>query len=209
MLHSGSRNIGKELAEFHINIAKKLAHNQELPDRDLAVFLAGTPEMEAYRHDLMWAQRYAFLNRRVMLEILKETFRKALNWPAIAFDEPILCHHNYVSEEHHFGEDVIVTRKGAISAALGEFGIIPGSMGTKSFTSASHGAGRRMSRGAAKRTFTVEDFAVQTAGVNCNKDGSFIDEIPGAYKDIDTVMKNQRDLVEVVATLKQVLCVKG
>jgi tRNA-splicing ligase RtcB len=226
MLHSGSRNIGKELAEFHINIAKKLAHNQDLPDKDLSVFLSGTPEMAAYRHDLMWAQRYAFLNRRVMLEILKGVVGMHFNRidfggeDKVEFDEPILCHHNYVSEETHFGEDLIVTRKGAISAKRGELGIIPGSMGTKSyivkglgnkqsFTSASHGAGRRMSRGKAKRTFTIEDFAAQTAGVNCNKSGAFIDEIPGAYKDIDQVMKNQSDLVEVLATLKQCLCVKG
>ena len=219
MLHSGSRNIGKSLAEFHIGVAKKLAHNQLLPDRDLAVFLAGTPEMAAYRNDLFWAQRYAFLNRRVMFELLKRAVADTVG-RTLEYDEPILCHHNYVSEENHFGEDVVVTRKGAISARQGELGIIPGSMGTKSyiveglgnpesFCSASHGAGRRMSRGAAKRTFTQADLEAQTAGVCCRKDLGVLDEIPGAYKDIDQVMANQADLVKVRAVLKQVLCVKG
>jgi tRNA-splicing ligase RtcB len=218
MLHSGSRNIGKELAERHIAVAKKLAHNRDLPDRDLAVFLAGTAEMEAYRRDLMWAQRYAYFNRLVMFALYQRVIAQA--FPQARFEDPILCHHNYVSEETHFGEDVIVTRKGAISARAGELGIIPGSMGTRSyvvrglgnpesFHSASHGAGRRMSRGAAKRKFTQEDLASQTAGVCCRKDPGVIDEIPGAYKDIDAVMAAQADLVEVVAELKQVLCVKG
>ena len=227
MLHSGSRNIGKELAEYHISVAKKLAHNQELPDRDLAVFLAGTPEMVAYRNDLMWAQHYALFNRRVMFELLKNVVRGHFADADISvgstnevFEDPILCHHNYVSEETHFGEDLLVTRKGAIRAGRGELGIIPGSMGTKSyivrglgneesFCSASHGAGRRMSRGAAKRTYKVADLEVQTAGVCCRKDAGVLDEIPGAYKPIEAVMANQRDLVEVVAELKQVLCVKG
>ena len=218
VLHSGSRNIGKSLAEIHMKLAQKLAHNQKLPDRDLAVFLAGTPEMEAYRRDLFWAQRYAFLNRRMMFEIYKTVI--FCHMPHVKFEDPILCHHNYVSEEVHYGEGVIVTRKGAIRAGKGELGIIPGSMGTRSyivrglgseesFQSASHGAGRRMSRGQAKRTFKIEDLAAQTAGVECRKDEGVIDEIPGAYKDIDQVMANQKDLVEVVATLKQVLCVKG
>jgi tRNA-splicing ligase RtcB len=218
MLHSGSRNIGKELAEIHIGIARGLSHNRALPDRDLAAFLAGTPEMTAYRHDLLWAQRYAMLNRRVMFELYERVVRE--HFPTVRFEGPILCHHNYVSEETHFGEDVIVTRKGAISARAGEMGIIPGSMGTASyvvrglgnpdsFTSASHGAGRRMSRHQAKRTFTTADLRAQTAGVECRKDAGVVDEIPGAYKDIDRVMANQADLVEVVAKLKQVLVVKG
>jgi len=218
MLHSGSRNIGKTLAEVHIAIARKLAHNRALPDRDLAAFLAGTPEMVAYRHDLLWAQRYAMLNRRVMFALYERVVRR--HFPDVTFEAPILCHHNYVSEETHFGEDVIVTRKGAISARAGEMGIIPGSMGTASyivrglgnpdsFTSASHGAGRRMSRGQAKRTFTTRDLAAQTAGIECRKDAGVLDEIPGAYKDIDQVMANQADLVEVVARLRQVLVVKG
>ncbi|MFL5308570.1 MAG: RtcB family protein [Polyangia bacterium] len=223
MLHSGSRNIGKVLAEVHIAQAKQLAHNDELPDRDLAVFLAGTPEMAAYRHDLFWAQRYAFLNRRVMFQLLCDVFTRAVEphvKRAVTYEAPILCHHNYVAEETHFGEEVIVTRKGAIRAGAGELGIIPGSMGTQSyvvrglgnadsFQSASHGAGRRMSRGAAKRAYTVKDLADQTAGVCCRKDAGVLDEIPAAYKPIDQVMKNQADLVEVVVELKQVLCVKG
>jgi tRNA-splicing ligase RtcB len=218
MLHSGSRNVGKVLAEVHIGMARKLTHNHDLPDRDLAAFLAGTPEMAAYRHDLLWAQRYAMLNRRVMFELYERVLRR--HFPEATLDPPILCHHNYVSEETHFGEDVIVTRKGAISARAGEMGIIPGSMGTSSyivrglgnpdsFTSASHGAGRRMSRGQAKRTFTTRDLRAQTEGIECRKDAGVVDEIPGAYKDIDKVMANQADLVEVVARLRQVLVVKG
>lgn len=218
MLHSGSRNIGKTLADVHISRARKLAHNADLPDPDLAVFLAGTPEMAAYRNDLFWAQRYAFMNRVTMFAL----FERALSsfFPDLTLDQPILCHHNYVSEETHFGEEVLVTRKGAISARAGELGIIPGSMGTRSFIvrglgnpesfcSASHGAGRRMSRGAAKRQFTVADLEAQTAGVECRKDAGVIDEIPGSYKDIEQVMRNQADLVEVVHELRQVLCVKG
>jgi tRNA-splicing ligase RtcB (3'-phosphate/5'-hydroxy nucleic acid ligase) len=217
-LHSGSRNIGKELAEHHIGVAQSLAHNVDLPDRDLAVFLAWTPQMQAYRHDLFWAQDYARLNRDRMLTLYMDLLRKFL--PQTSFATPVSCHHNYVSEEHHFGADVLVTRKGAISATVGELGIIPGSMGTSSyivrglgnpnsFCSASHGAGRRMSRGAAKRAFTVADLEAQTAGVECRKDAGVLDEIPGAYKDIDQVMANQSDLVEVVARLHQVMCVKG
>lgn len=218
MLHSGSRNIGKELAEIHIARAKGLAHNQDLPDRDLAAFLAGTPEMEAYRRDLFWAQRYAFLNRRVMFSLYKGALRRF--FPDIEFGDAILCHHNYVSEETHFGEDLVVTRKGAIAAHEGTMGIIPGSMGAKSFIvrgrgnpesycSASHGAGRRHSRSKAKKLFTMEDFERETTGVECRKDQGVLDEIPSAYKDIEQVMANQADLVEVVAELKQVLCVKG
>lgn len=218
MLHSGSRNIGKSLAEIHMARAKKLEHNIHLKDRDLAAFLAGTPEMNAYRRDLYWAQRYAMLNRRVMFELYKSTIRKF--FPKVTFDAPILCHHNYVSEEVHYGEELMVTRKGAISAKAGEMGIIPGSMGAKSYivrglgnpeslTSASHGAGRKMSRSAAKKMFTVADVEAQTTGVECRKDDGVIDEIPSAYKDIEQVMKSQSDLVEIVAELKQVLCVKG
>jgi tRNA-splicing ligase RtcB (3'-phosphate/5'-hydroxy nucleic acid ligase) len=218
VLHSGSRNIGKTLAEIHMKKAMTLTHNQMLPDRDLAVFLSGTPEMDAYRRDLFWAQRYAFLNRKVMFMLYKQALLKFL--PETMFGEPILCHHNYVAEEVHFGDEVIVTRKGAIRAGLGEYGIIPGSMGTKSyivrgrgnpdsFMSASHGAGRRMSRGAAKRQYTKADVEEQTKGVECRKDDGVIDEIPAAYKNIDDVMKNQADLVDTMAILKQVLCVKG
>jgi tRNA-splicing ligase RtcB (3'-phosphate/5'-hydroxy nucleic acid ligase) len=218
MLHSGSRNIGKELAEIHIARAKKLAHNASLPDRDLAVFLAGTKEMQAYRHDLYWAQQYAKENREVMLNLALGVLRE--HFPALQAEPPISCHHNYVAEEVHFGEDVLVTRKGAIRAGEGDLGIIPGSMGTASyivrglgnadsFESASHGAGRKMSRGQAKRRFTLKDLAQQTEGIECRKDQGVLDEIPGAYKNIERVMKNQSDLVAIVAELRQVLCVKG
>jgi tRNA-splicing ligase RtcB len=218
MLHSGSRNIGKTLADVHIARAKKLAHNQDLPDRDLAVFLAGTREMEEYRRDLFWAQRYAMKNRETMLDLYRGVLERF--HPGVQFGEAVLCHHNYVSEETHYGEDVLVTRKGAIRAGKGDLGIIPGSMGTRSyivrglgnpgsFQSASHGAGRRMSRGEAKRRFTVRDLLEQTKGVECRKDPGVLDEIPSAYKPIEQVMENQKDLVEVVAELRQVLCVKG
>jgi tRNA-splicing ligase RtcB len=218
LLHSGSRNIGKSLAEVHIGRARKLAHNQDLPDRDLAVFLAGTREMEEYRRDLFWAQRYAMKNREAMLDLYSEVLRRFR--PQVQFGEAVLCHHNYVAEETHFGEEVLVTRKGAIRAGRGELGIIPGSMGTRSyivrglgnaqsFESASHGAGRRMSRGEARRRFTIHDLREQTKGVECRKDQGVVDEIPGAYKPIEQVMENQKDLVEVVAELRQVLCVKG
>ena len=218
MLHSGSRNIGKELAEIHIGIAKKLAHNRDLPDRDLAVFLAGTPEMRDYRRDLFWAQRYARANREIMIDLCLGVLRR--RFPQMETEEPISCHHNYVAEEVHYGEEVLVTRKGAIRAGQGELGIIPGSMGTRSyivrglgnaesFESASHGAGRRMSRGEAKRRFDVKDLAKQTEGVECRKDAGVLDEIPAAYKPIATVMRDQQDLVEVVAELRQVLCIKG
>jgi tRNA-splicing ligase RtcB (3'-phosphate/5'-hydroxy nucleic acid ligase) len=218
MLHSGSRNVGKELAEVHMARARKLQHNLALVDRDLAVFLAGTPEMDAYRRDLYWAQEYARINREIMLSLYQDVLRGF--WPGITFADAVACHHNYVAEEVHYGESLFVTRKGAIRAGAGELGIIPGSMGTKSyivrgrgnpeaFESASHGAGRRMSRGKAKSKYTVQDLREQTAGVECRKDSGVIDEIPAAYKPIDRVMEQQTDLVEIVAELKQVLCVKG
>ena len=218
MLHSGSRNIGKELAEIHMARAKKLTHNRALPDRDLAVFLAGTTEMAAYRRDLFWAQRYARSNREVMLDLALGALKK--HFPQLTTGQAIFCHHNYVAEEVHYGEEVLVTRKGAIRAGWGEMGIIPGSMGTcsyivrglgcaESFESASHGAGRKMSRGEAKRRFSVKDLAQQTEGVECRKDSGVVDEIPGAYKSIERVMADQSDLVEIVTELKQVMCIKG
>ena len=218
MLHSGSRNIGKELAERHIEIAKRLPHNADLPDRELAVFVAGTPQMQHYRRDLFWAQEYARRNRAVMVALVREAL--AATVPGTRFDAPISCHHNYVSEERYDDVDLLVTRKGAIRAGSGDLGIIPGSMGTGSFivrglgnagsfTSASHGAGRRMSRTKARKAFTEQDLAAQTRGVECRKDAGVVDEIPAAYKDIDEVIKAQTDLVEVVAHLKQVVCVKG
>ncbi|QES43124.1 RNA-splicing ligase RtcB [Streptomyces venezuelae] len=220
MLHSGSRNIGKELAEHHIGVAQKLSHNQGLVDRDLAVFVSDTPQMAAYRNDLFWAQEYAKHNRAIMMALFKDVVRKEFKKAKPTFEREISCHHNYVAEERYDGVDLLVTRKGAIRAGSGDYGIIPGSMGTssyivkglgneKAFNSASHGAGRRMSRGAAKRRFTVKDLEEQTRGVECRKDSGVLDEIPAAYKPIEQVMEHQRDLVEVVAKLKQVVCVKG
>jgi tRNA-splicing ligase RtcB len=218
MLHSGSRHIGAALAEFHMQNARRLFHNRDLPDPNLAVFIADTPAFDAYRHDLYWAQEYAALNRAVMLKRIQDVLRRVR--PPVRFEEPISCHHNYVAEELHFGEQLLVTRKGAIRAGNGELGIIPGSMGTKSyivrgkgnplsFESASHGAGRRMSRTEARKSFTLDDLRRQTEGVECRKDRGVIDEAPKAYKDIDRVMEQQDDLVEIVAELKQVVCVKG
>lgn len=221
MLHSGSRNIGNELATHHIKTARQLHDLQTLPDPNLAYFLQGTPEFAAYWHDLDWAQQYALKNREAMMNALLGVVYRMFNDDE-PFDPEILvnCHHNYVSLEEHYGDEVFVTRKGAIRADEGRLGIIPGSMGAKSFIvrglgkaesfdSCSHGAGRKMSRTAAKKRFTARDLAKQTEGVECRKDGGVVDEIPGAYKDIEEVMRNQADLVEVVAELKQVVCVKG
>jgi len=221
MLHSGSRNIGNEVAKRHIETAKHLHKLSELPDPNLAYFVQGTDEFANYWHDLEWAQRYALKNREIMMKRLLKSFNRMFNdqkefRPEISVN----CHHNYVSPEVHFGEKVYVTRKGAIRADAGMYGIIPGSMGAKSFiikglgnpqsfNSCSHGAGRKMSRTAAKKAFSREDLERQTAGVECRKDAGVIDEIPSAYKNIDEVMRNQSDLVEVVAQLKQVVCVKG
>ncbi|MFJ8435645.1 RtcB family protein [Kitasatospora sp. NPDC094019] len=220
MLHSGSRNIGKELAEHHMGVAQSLPHNQGLVDRDLAVFIADTPQMGAYRQDLFWAQEYAKRNRALMMALFQDVVRREFPRAKVAFDEVISCHHNYVAEERYDGVDLLVTRKGAIRAGAGDYGIIPGSMGTgsyivrglgneASFNSASHGAGRKMSRTAAKKRFSTNDLVEQTAGVECRKDAGVVDEIPGAYKSIEKVIEQQRDLVEVVAHLKQVVCVKG
>ncbi len=221
MLHSGSRNIGKELAERHIATAKSLHKLNELPDPNLAYFIQGTDEFKNYWRDLSWAQSYALKNREIMMNRLLKSFNRMFNKGTSFRPEiQVNCHHNYVASETHFGEQVFVTRKGAINAELGRFGIIPGSMGAKSFIikglgapesyhSCSHGAGRKMSRTQAKKRFSREDLERQTKGVECRKDAGVIDEIPGAYKNIDEVMKNQTDLVEVVAQLKQVICVKG
>lgn len=222
MLHSGSRNIGKELAERHIAQAKTLQHNARLPDRNLAVFLADTAEMAAYVHDLQWAQDYARLNRDVMLALFEDVVRR--HFPQVTFGDRISAHHNYVSWESFGGESFVVTRKGAISARRGELGLIPGSMGTGSYVvrgvgneeglcSASHGAGRTMSRAQARRVFTVDDLAAQTAGVECRKDAGVIDEAPGAYKDLQRVIAYQSQgrspLIEVVERLTTLMCVKG
>lgn len=220
VLHSGSRNIGKELAEYHIDIARRLPHNQDLPDRDLAVFLRGTVKMEEYRRDLFWAQEYARRNRAVMMALTQNAVARFFAGRRVRWDDVISCHHNYVAEETYDGVELLVTRKGAIRAGTGDLGIIPGSMATgtyvvrglgneTAFNSASHGAGRRMSRSRAKKSFTVEDLARQTEGVECRKDAGVLDEIPGAYKDIESVIEAQTDLVEVVAHLRQLICVKG
>jgi tRNA-splicing ligase RtcB len=222
LLHSGSRHIGKVTAEKHVARAKGIMRRLavDLPDPDLAYFASGTREFREYMRDLDWCQRYAFLNRRLMMEEVLKDLRHTLGGKDLGLGPEINCHHNYVAEERHFGETVLVTRKGAIRARRGELGIIPGSMGTGSFIvrglgnpeafeSAPHGAGRRMSRGQAKRTFSVEDLACQTEGVECRKDAGVLDEIPGAYKPIGEVIENSSDLVEVVARLKQIVCVKG
>jgi tRNA-splicing ligase RtcB (3'-phosphate/5'-hydroxy nucleic acid ligase) len=223
MLHSGSRNIGNMLAQCHISTAKELAKmaSNRLPDQDLAYFVAGTPEFRAYWHDLQWAQNYARSNRDVMMERFVRIIEKHLaggkkTKPIISVN----CHHNYAEKEVHFGEEVYVTRKGAVRAQEEDYGIIPGSMGAKSYIvkgkgcaesycSCSHGAGRLMSRAKAKNVYTLDDLIEQTKGVECRKDPGVIDEIPSAYKPIEQVMANQSDLVEVEATLKQVMCVKG
>lgn len=217
-LHSGSRGTGNQLAQVHINAAQALDHNQGLADRDLAVFLAGTAEMDGYLHDLWWAQGYALLNRDVIARAVSDELAARID--GIAFEEPVRCHHNYLAVETFDDVELIITRKGAIRAGAGELGIIPGSMGTgsyivrglgseASYCSASHGAGRRMSRNAARRQFTADDLAAQTAGIECRKDSGIVDEIPAAYKDIDSVIEAQSDLVEVVARLTTLLCVKG
>jgi tRNA-splicing ligase RtcB len=221
MLHSGSRGIGNVLGRYFIAAARKdmERHQMRLPDRDLAYFSEGSTLFDDYVEAVEWAQDYAAANRKQMMLLILGAIAPHLP-PFQSAGEAINCHHNYVAQEEHFGARVFVTRKGAISARTGELGIIPGSMGAKSyivrgrgnpesFHSCSHGAGRRMSRTEAKRRFNRFDLAAQTEGVECRKDGGVIDEIPGAYKDIDQVMANQTDLVEVVHTLKQVLCVKG
>ncbi|MGP4028589.1 RtcB family protein [Actinomadura sp. 3N407] len=220
VLHSGSRNIGNELAEQHIEAARKLPHNQDLPDNDLAVFLTGTVKMDAYRHDLFWAQEYARRNRAVMMALAQNVVTKRFGDGRCRWNQIISCHHNYVAEEEYGGTELLVTRKGAIRAGAGDLGIIPGSMATgtyivrglgneTAYNSASHGAGRRMSRNKARKNFTVDDLVAQTRGVECRKDSGVIDEIPGAYKDLETVIEAQSDLVEVVAHLRQLICVKG
>ncbi|MBK6594141.1 MAG: RtcB family protein [Burkholderiales bacterium] len=222
MLHSGSRGVGNAIGTHFIELAKKDAelHQRNLPDQDLAYFEEGAQYFGDYVRGVGWAQKFARLNREVMMQAVIGALRKSIAKPFETHLEAVNCHHNYVSKETHFGQEVYVTRKGAVSAKAGELGIIPGSMGAKSFivrgkgnpdsfNSCSHGAGRTMSRTKAKKLFTVQDQIDATAGVECRKDADVIDEIPMAYKDIDAVMLAQSDLVEVVYTLKQVVCVKG
>ncbi len=221
MLHTGSRGIGNAIGQYFIALAKKDMgkHIHKLPDKDLAYFTEGSEHFVDYVTAVNWAQEYARVNRNEIMGLVLRAIAPFL--PKFHADRhAINCHHNYVSREHHFGADVLVTRKGAISAREGELGIIPGSMGAKSFIvrgkgntdsfcSCAHGAGRKMSRTAARHAFSKEDLIAQTKGVECRKDKAVIDEIPAAYKDIDEVMHNQSDLIEVVHTLKQVLCIKG
>lgn len=221
MLHTGSRGIGNAIGQYFIALAKKDMgkHIHNLPDKDLAYFTEGSEHFVDYVTAVNWAQEYARLNRNEIMGLVLRAIAPFL--PKFHADRhAINCHHNYVSREHHFGAEVMLTRKGAISAREGELGIIPGSMGAKSFIvrgkgnadsfcSCAHGAGRKMSRTAARHTFSKEDLIAQTKGVECRKDKAVIDEIPAAYKDIDEVMYNQSDLVEMVHTLKQVLCIKG
>jgi tRNA-splicing ligase RtcB len=222
MLHSGSRGVGNAIGTHFIELAKQdmRVHMTNLPDQDLAYLKEGTKHYDDYVEAVGWAQRFARINREVMMQNLIAAARTVIRKPFETHVEAVNCHHNYVQRERHYGHDVLVTRKGAVSAREGEMGIIPGSMGAKSyivrgkgnpesFHSCSHGAGRTMSRNEAKRRFTREDQERATRGVECRKDEAVIDEIPMAYKDIDAVMRAQQDLVEVVHTLKQVVCVKG
>jgi tRNA-splicing ligase RtcB len=221
MLHSGSRGIGNAIGSYFIELAKRDAERTSLalPDKDLAYFPEGAQHFDDYVEAVGWAQDYARANREEMMDLVLDAMRRHL--PSFnVTGGAVNCHHNYVERERHFGERVWVTRKGAIRAGAGELGIIPGSMGTRSyivrgkgsadsFHSCAHGAGRLMSRNAAQKRFKIEDLIQQTEGVVCRKDKGVLDEIPGAYKPIDEVMANQSDLVEVVHTLKQVMCVKG
>jgi tRNA-splicing ligase RtcB len=221
MLHSGSRGVGNRIGSYFIALAKEdmRRHVKNLPDSDLAYLREGTEHFTDYVEAVSWAQRFAMTNRQLMMGAVIAAAKQELP-PFQLGEHAVNCHHNYVEREHHFGEDVFVTRKGAVRARVGDLGIIPGSMGARSFIvrgkgnpdsymSCSHGAGRVMSRGEAKRRFTVEDHVKATEGIECKKDASVIDETPGAYKDIDTVMAAQSDLVEVVHELRQVVCVKG
>jgi tRNA-splicing ligase RtcB len=222
MLHSGSRGVGNAIGTFFIELAKQDMRKWHinLPDEDLAYFPEGTDHFDDYVEAVGWAQDFAALNRRVMMANVIATLRLQIAKPFDAEMEAVNCHHNYVQRENHFGENVLVTRKGAVRAAKGVMGIIPGSMGAKSFIvrglgnaesfdSCSHGAGRVMSRTEAKKLVSLDEHIADTMGVECRKDEGVIDETPRAYKPIEAVMAAQADLVEIVHTLKQVVCVKG
>ncbi len=222
MLHSGSRGPGNSIGRFFIEKAKQ---NMEkffitLPDKDLAYLPESTDDFNDYMNAVQWAQDYAFENRKLMMQYVISALRLHIKKDFSITQEAINCHHNYVEKENHFGKNLWVTRKGAIRARVDDLGIIPGSMGQKSYIvrgkgnpdsycSCSHGAGRAMSRTEARKRFNVDDLISQTSGVECRKDDGVLDELPAAYKDIDIVMDNQKDLIEVLHTLKQVLCVKG
>ena len=225
-LHSGSRGIGNRIATHHIGTAQKLMKQQSirLPDRDLAYLSEGTEEFDDYIHDLRWAQDFALFNReemmdRVMTELSYTVYGEGGHEGELEL-ERIQCHHNFTQKERHYGKDVWVSRKGAIQAKEGQMGLIPGSMGTASyvvrglgsaeaFETAPHGAGRRFSRGEARRRFTMDDFDRDMQGIEVRRSKEFIDELPGAYKDIDTVMEQSKDLVEIVHTFRQIVNVKG
>jgi tRNA-splicing ligase RtcB len=223
LLHSGSRGVGNRIGTQFIEIAKEDMRKAgvDLPDRDLAYLPEGTAHFRDYVEGVGWAQLYAATNRVLMMEHIVSAVASSGDVPSFTAGETVVnCHHNYVAKERHFGRDVFVTRKGAVRAGKGELGIVPGSMGARSyivrglgnpesFESCSHGAGRRMSRGEAKRRFTVKDHEEATRGVECRKDSGVLDETPAAYKSIDAVMAAQRDLAEPVETLRQVVCVKG
>jgi tRNA-splicing ligase RtcB len=223
MLHSGSRGVGNRIGSYFIELAKEDMRRWfiNLPDADLAYFPEGSENFRDYVAAVSWAQEYARINRELMMQAVVGAVRSTGLVPAFeATLEAVNCHHNYVAREKHYGENVLVTRKGAVRARRGDLGIIPGSMGARSyivrglgnpesFDSCSHGAGRAMSRAEAKRRFTVDDHVAATAGIECRKDADVIDETPAAYKSIDKVMEAQRDLVEIVHTLRQVVCVKG
>jgi tRNA-splicing ligase RtcB len=221
MLHSGSRGVGNRIGTYFIELAKHdmKHHVHALPDKDLAYLREGTQHFDDYVEAVEWAQRYAMTNRELMMNAVIAAAREQLPKFALGH-KAVNCHHNYVAREHHFGHDVFVTRKGAVRAQLGDLGIIPGSMGARSYIvggkgnresycSCSHGAGRAMSRGEAKRRFSVEDHAKATEGIECRKDEGVIDETPAAYKPIDKVMAAQAELVDIVHELRQVVCVKG
>lgn len=222
MLHSGSRGVGNRIGSYFIELAKEdmRVHHINLPDKDLAYLSEGTTMFSDYLEAVGWAQEYALINRELMMHRTLSAVRDSVKAPFQSGSTVVSCHHNYVSKEPHFGEDVLVTRKGAVRARAGEMGIIPGSMGTKSyivrgkgnpesFQSCSHGAGRAMSRTEAKKRFTLEDHAAATAGVECRKDEEVLDETPGAYKPVEAVIAAQADLIDIVHTLRAVLCVKG
>lgn len=224
MLHSGSRGLGNRIGQYFIELAKKDMERFfiNLPDKDLAYLPQGTPNYDDYLMAVSFAQDFAFRSRQLMLQAIVGALHGCGQLPefAVLGDQAINCHHNYVQWENHFGQNILVTRKGAVRAREGDMGIIPGSMGAKSFIvrgkgnpdsfmSCSHGAGRRMSRTKAKAIYSIEDHINATVGVECRKDADVIDETPMAYKDIDAVIAAEADLIDVVHTLKQVVCVKG
>jgi tRNA-splicing ligase RtcB len=221
MLHSGSRGVGNRIGTYFIELAKEDMRKWfiNLPDMDLSYFAEGTEHFREYVEAVHWAQDFARCNRELMMENIVNAIRN-VSPPFEIGEEAVNCHHNYVARENHFGKNILVTRKGAVRARKGDLGIIPGSMGARSyivrglgnsesFESCSHGAGRTMSRTEAKKRFTIADHCAATEGIECRKDADVIDETPAAYKPIDAVMEAQKDLVEIVHTLKQVICVKG